>query len=201
MERLILTVTGPSGSGKTELVRELCDKHSFAKLISVTTRPKRPGEIEGQDYYFISEEEFIQLEQNKGLAQEAVFNGFRYGTTVAELERVSALGKIPIVIVEPGGIPQFERIANEYGYKLLTIFIEAEGKTLIKRYLSRISTGEKLDRLEYHARRIAAISDELKWKDSWDFDMCFHNNSDDLADISRFANIIGEFCGQSRNAA
>lgn len=201
MGAIIVTVTGPSGSGKTELVDELCRNHNFAKLVSVTTRPPRPGEIEGQDYYFISEEKFDLLKKTDSLIQSTEFNGFKYATTLEELERVSDQGKTPIVIVEPTGVPQFQEIADRYGYELHTVFIEAQREILIERYLRRILGETDAGRLPYHAKRIAAISDELGWGDSWDFDTRIQNNLNDLTEIAKFANLIGKLYGQSRNAA
>lgn len=202
MSKSIVTVTGPSGSGKTELVHELCANHPFSKLVSVTTRPMRNGEIEGKDYYFITDEEFTEIEQRSGLIQATEFNGYSYGTTAAELERISALGRVPIVIVEPTGIPQFQHIAAEHGYRLRTVFMDAERTTLIERYLQRVRNEPDSGRLPYHARRIAAIPEELSWSAAWDFDMRLFNNADDLSQIGRFANHVGEFCGcESRDAA
>lgn len=202
MNNLIVTVTGPSGSGKTELVRELCENHPFSKLVSVTTRPMRPKEIEGEDYYFISNDDFDMLEKTDGLVQAAAFNGFRYGTTVTELARVAALGRTPIVIVEPGGLPQFRDIAQANGYQLKTVFLTAGFQTLIERYLQRIHGEPDTSRLSYHAKRIVAVKDEVDWGKTWDFSIRLLNDSSDMEDIARIAEIIGELYGsKSGNAA
>ncbi|MFN3467365.1 MAG: guanylate kinase, partial [Candidatus Brocadiales bacterium] len=62
----LLIISGPSGSGKTSICRELEKDPRVRKSISVTTRPPRPQEQEGRDYYFVSEEEFKKrIEQEK----------------------------------------------------------------------------------------------------------------------------------------
>lgn len=69
----ITVVVGPSGSGKTTLVRDVANSHNT--LISFTTRPARPGEIHGRDYYFITDEEAEQLKANKQLLEYVEYNG------------------------------------------------------------------------------------------------------------------------------
>jgi guanylate kinase len=194
---VLLTLTGPSGSGKTLLIHELCENHNFSKLVSVTTRFPRPGEIEGKDYYFITPDEFARLEQSDNLVQATVFNGVSYGTTKTELERVAALGKVPAVIVEPTGIPQFQQICDVQGYQLKTIFLTAYPETLIARYLGRLydTDVDMWDKLEYHAKRIYAIKDETEWGTTWPFDMKFINNGTDIKNIARIAETIGELYG------
>lgn len=195
MGKLIVTVTGPSGSGKTELVHALCENHNFAKLVSVTTRPMRPGEVEGKDYYFISEEKFTELEQNEKLVQATVFNGCSYGTTTDELNRIYAIGKIPIVIVEPGGVPQFEAIAKTHGYRLKTLFMSADLQTLINRYLRRTTGADISARTEYHAKRLAGITGEMDWSGEWDFDMRIYNDTDNLSIVKNLAEGVAVACG------
>ena len=196
MRKMIVTVTGPSGSGKTELVHELCANHNFEKLVSVTTRHIRPGEVEGKDYYFISHDDFSNLQHDKQLVQSAHFNGFYYGTTLDELKRVYEKGNVPIVIVEPGGIPQFREIANKEGYALCTVFVGAERRTLIERYLRRIDTYHDSVQIPYHARRISAITEEMNWKTAWSYDLQLFNDADDLTQIAKLAEQVGDLCGK-----
>jgi guanylate kinase len=115
MSSNLVTITGPSGSGKTELIKALENRGKFARLISVTTRPMRPGEIDGLDYYFITEAEYQTIVSAGGFLQTVDFNGYHYGTTTHELARVRSIEKTPIVIVEPSGITQFDRISKEHG--------------------------------------------------------------------------------------
>lgn len=190
----LLTVTGPSGSGKTLLLKELCKEYNFSKIVSVTTRSPRPGEIEGEDYYFINNEEYCDLKENNNLIQAVHFNNRDYGTSKSELARISRLGKIPVVIVEPTGIPQFEAICCKYGFCLKTIFITAPYEVLIERYLFRMRDSlVSEENIAYHAMRIAAIKEEKKWGGLWTYSIKFKNPGSDLTDIHRIAKAANSF--------
>jgi guanylate kinase len=200
MNTNIITITGPSGSGKTELIKALENRGQFARLISVTTRPMRPGEIDGVDYYFITPAEFQDYVETDQLVQSVSFNGFNYGTTVKELRRVVGLEKRPIVIVEPSGIPHFSDIAEKYGFNHVKIFITAGQEVLVERYLRRISEPADPARLRYHARRISAISDEVQWGNLYEYDLRLYNGGNDLKHIDKMAELTENLYGEGGNA-
>lgn len=191
----ILTITGPSGSGKTELVKLLTQRHNFSKLVSVTTRPPRHGEVEGLDYYFISNDDFLSLKKGNRLIQEVEFNGKYYGTTRDELLRVYGMGRVPVVIVEPTGILQFRHVSLQENLLLKTVYIYASYEKLVERFLERVVDEKDKQKLAYHARRITAINDELKWATTWPFDLRLDNDSDNLNVLVEYARVIGENYG------
>ena len=81
-------ITGPSGVGKGTLIKGLLDRVPGLELaVSATTRPPRPGEADGRDYHFLSEEEFEERAQAGDFVEHAVYAGNRYGTLRSELER------------------------------------------------------------------------------------------------------------------
>jgi guanylate kinase len=81
-------VTGPSGVGKGTLIRGLLERVPGLELaVSATTRPPRPGEVDGRDYHFLSPEEFERRVQAGDFVEHAVYAGNRYGTLRSELER------------------------------------------------------------------------------------------------------------------
>jgi len=98
----LLIVTAPSGSGKTTIVRHLMSVYDeLAFSVSATTRPKRPYEIHGKDYYFMSDEEFHKgVENGLFVEWEEVYEGRFYGTLKSEIERISDDGKIPVFDIE-----------------------------------------------------------------------------------------------------
>lgn len=197
----LVTITGPSGSGKTELIKALEKRGTFGRLISVTTRPIRKGELYGIDYYFISKELFQDYEETSSLVQSVHFNGYDYGTTIHELERVLSLKRTPIVIVEPSGVPHFAEIAKEQGLNHIKIFVTAGLEMLVERYLQRINEPADPARLRYHAKRIAAISDELNWNTLHDYDLNLYNGDDNLTHIDRMAEFVEKlYSGQGGNA-
>jgi guanylate kinase len=81
-------VTGPSGVGKGTLIRGLLEQlPGLAMSVSATTRRPRPGEVDGRDYYFLSDEDFDQRLAAGDFIEHATYAGNRYGTLRSELER------------------------------------------------------------------------------------------------------------------
>lgn len=80
---LMFVLSSPSGAGKTTLSRKLLERHgdgSLAMSVSVTTRPPRPGEVEGRDYFFISPKEHERMAAGGELLEHAQVFDYRYGT-------------------------------------------------------------------------------------------------------------------------
>lgn len=83
----LYVVAAPSGGGKTSLVRALLDDvENIAVSVSHTTRPKRPNETEGQDYYFIDDDKFNKMLKNNEFVEHATVFGHSYGTSKAQIE-------------------------------------------------------------------------------------------------------------------
>ena len=196
MSKRLITITGPSGSGKTELLNKLCETGKFSRLISVATRPMRPGEKDGVDYHFTNIPVFEKLLKEDQFVQHVNFRGQYYGTLKSDATESVLSGTIPVVIVEPTGVPQFKKFCDENGFELFTIFVQAEFEVLIERYLSRIEPYdfESSERIAYHSKRIAAIhSEHTEWKDSHPFNITFHNSGNSLNYIDEMATMVGTF--------
>jgi len=105
MERKIIVLSGPSGVGKTTLYKRLLREFSSSLdfSISATTRPIRPGEKNGLDYYFIKEEEFIKKINLGEFVEWAKVHGHYYGTLKSEVERILANGKNCLLDVDVQG--------------------------------------------------------------------------------------------------
>jgi len=91
----LIVISAPSGTGKTSVIKEILrmnqDKLIFS--VSATTRPKRPNEIDGVDYYFLTEEEFKKkIENDEFIEWERIYD-YYYGTPKSEIERAKNLGK------------------------------------------------------------------------------------------------------------
>ena len=82
---MLLVVSGPSGSGKTTLCRRLADSGEACYSISCTTRPPRPGEVNGRDYHFLTREEFVRRLETGDFLEHAVVHGHLYGSLKAEV--------------------------------------------------------------------------------------------------------------------
>jgi len=104
---LLYIVSAPSGAGKTTLCRQLSGAMpSLSYSISHTTRKPRPGEVEGEHYYFVSEEEFERIRLAGGFVEWANVHGNLYGTSKAELERLFDLGNDVILDIDTQGAMQ-----------------------------------------------------------------------------------------------
>lgn len=96
-KRKVICILGKAGSGKDTLKKYLCDNYGeiFSPLVTYTTRPKRENEIDGRDYYFISEEEWQKREWFESLT----FNNWHYSSSLESFLR----DKITVAIVTPKG--------------------------------------------------------------------------------------------------
>ena len=121
MEKLVI-FSAPSGSGKTTVVRHLLETNTdLAFSVSATTRKKRPNEIHGKDYYFLTIEEFEEkIKSDAFLEYEQVYDGLYYGTLKSEVERIWSLGKSVIFDVDVVGGLNIKKI---YGKKALAVFL------------------------------------------------------------------------------
>ena len=98
-DRRPIVISGPSGAGKGTLINMLVDKHSkvFAKKVSHTTRPPQEGETHGEQFFFVTKEEFNVLLDGDSFLEHSSYNGNDYGTSKKILEGIIAEGKVPIM--------------------------------------------------------------------------------------------------------
>jgi guanylate kinase len=101
----VIVVTGTSGAGKGTLERLLL--HTFPELelaVSATTRERRPSEVDGTHYWFLSEHEFDERLTEKGFLEYVTFPwGQRSGTLRSEIDRIRAAGRVPLLDLETDG--------------------------------------------------------------------------------------------------
>jgi len=139
----IVVITAPSGAGKSSIVRKLMkQRHDLAFSISCTTRDKRDGEVNGREYYFISNEEFKRkIQGNEFVEYEEVYPGKFYGTLKTEVEKIWAQRKVALFDIDVKGA---ETLEKQFGDDALTIFIQPPSKeALINRLKNRASEDDK----------------------------------------------------------
>ncbi|MEN3040856.1 MAG: guanylate kinase [Bacteroidia bacterium] len=159
-----LLFTGPSGSGKTTIAQLLLQKYDVLTFsISATTRPPRPGEKHGQDYYFLTESEFDEEIQKGGFLEwERIFSGYRYGTLKREIARIERLGKIPVFVKDVKGALSLKKV---FGEELVTVFLVPPSiEALRERLLSR-----GLNDVEDLSQRLARAEEELRLLPLFDY--------------------------------
>jgi guanylate kinase len=118
---LLLVLSSPSGAGKTSITRALIEREQGLRLsVSVTTRPQRPGEIDGQHYSFIDEGRFTQMAEAGELLEHATVFGNRYGTPRGFVEAALGRGEDIITDVDWQGTQQLKQNLRD---DLVSIFI------------------------------------------------------------------------------
>jgi guanylate kinase len=110
----VFVITGPSGVGKGTLIRGLLERVPGLELsVSATTRPPRPGERDGVDYHFLSDEEFDRGVANGEFVEHARYSGHQYGTLRSELERRMAEAAGVVLEIEVQGARQIRAAMPE----------------------------------------------------------------------------------------
>lgn len=110
----LFLVSAPSGAGKTSIVNAALAADSDTTVsVSHTTRPARGGEIDGDNYFFVGDDEFTQMIENGEFLEHANVFGKRYGTSKAEVERKRSAGKNVILEIDWQGAQQVREVLPE----------------------------------------------------------------------------------------
>jgi guanylate kinase len=145
--RPVFVVTGPSGAGKGTLIRALIDRLADLEVaISATTRAQRPGEEDGREYWFLSEDEFAARVAEGAFLEWVEYVSHKcYGTLRSEIDRIAEHGRVCVLELELDGALHVQ--AELPG--ACTVFISADVDELERRLRERAteSTGEIDDRI------------------------------------------------------
>jgi guanylate kinase len=156
--RPVFVLTGTSGEGKSTLAKLLVERVSGLELaVSATTRPRRPGEEHGRDYWFLSDEEFDRKLEEGDFVEWVELpwgEGYRSGTLWSELDRIASEGRSPVLEIETNGaLAVRDRIPAA-----VTIFVTAPSREERERRLRLRATeseGEIDERLDIAERQLA----------------------------------------------
>ena len=166
---LMLVLSSPSGAGKTSIARSLLTRDKEIKMsVSATTRPRRPGEAEGKDYYFVDEEKF-KIDINKGLFLEyaRVFDHY-YGTPLGLVQKLLSSGCDVLFDIDWQGTQQIKAKARD---DLVSIFVLPPSTAeLEKRLITRAQ-----DSAEVVASRMARAADEMSHYPEYDYIIVNHD--------------------------
>lgn len=110
---LLIVVSGPSGAGKGTICKELKETSDIELSVSMTTREPRPGEKEGKSYYFITEEEFLDMVERGGFLEHAHVYGNHYGTPKDLVMEKLAEGKDVVLEIDIQGALKIKEVYPE----------------------------------------------------------------------------------------
>jgi guanylate kinase len=160
---LMFVLSSPSGAGKTTLSRMLiAETPALQMSVSATTRPKRPGEVEGKDYFFVDHERFKAMVDDGELLEWATVFDNRYGTPRAPVEAALSSGKDVLFDIDWQGTQQLrDRSPND----VVSIFILPPSVTALEQRLhTRAQDSEEVIR-----GRMRKAGDEMSHFDAYDY--------------------------------
>jgi guanylate kinase len=174
----IVVLSSPSGAGKTTLTHRLLQTDPGLSLsVSVTTRPRRPNEVEGVAYRFIDRAAFDRMVEGRELLEHATVFGNSYGTPKAPVERVLAAGREIVSDLDWQGTQQLQQTI---GSDLVSVFILPPSVEELERRL----TARNQDSPEVVRDRMAKALDEMSHFPEYDYVLVNADLADSVATLS-----------------
>ena len=174
---LLIVLSSPSGAGKTTISRLLLEADpEIAMSVSATTRPKRPGEVEGTDYHFVDDGEFDRLIHVNDFVEWAPVFGYRYGTPKAPVKQALREGRDILFDIDWQGTQQLH---SAMGEDLVRIFILPPSMAELERRLRARGT----DSEEVVAERMQRAASEISHWAEYDYVLVNADQSACLADV------------------
>ncbi len=157
----LIIITAPSGAGKTTLIRKLLKDNNYKLSVSYTTRSPRKGEINGIDYNFINDKEFLQKKDSNFFAEWALVHNHYYGTSKEDSYNLIKTGKTVIFDVDYQGALNLQRTMPD----ALSIFILPPSLEILKKRL----VNRKTDSQEVIDLRIKNAQKEIYYSKHFDY--------------------------------
>jgi len=187
----LIVISGFSGAGKGTVVKGLVEKYGYSLSISATTRAPRPGEVDGKDYYFKTQDEFRTMIDYNGFIEWAQYVDNYYGTPRKFVEQEIASGRDVILEIEVQGAAI---VKNQYPDSRLIFITTKDVETLKERLTGRGSETE-----EQVAKRLKRAAEEASFIGNYDYIVV----NDDLNTCIDTVNsvILSEKCKREKNGA
>ena len=152
MKNIVIVLAGPSGVGKDSVMLGLINKHPnlYQKFANTTTREKRLGEVEGVNYHYVTQDEFLRRIKFGEVFEHVIHYGNYYGMSKKAIEQVWERGLIAINNCQINGIRETKKL---YGKNCVTVFIKAPHEVVKARLIGRGDSAEQ--------RKIRADYDEF----------------------------------------
>jgi guanylate kinase len=168
---LLVVLSGTAGSGKDSVVRRMRERGiPFEFIVTCTTRPPRPGEENGRDYFFVSDSEFQELLRRGDLLEHAEVYGHQYGNSKTKVRQALAAGRDALLRIDVQGADTIRRKCPQ----AVTVFLTASSEEELGSRLRR--RGSESD--EQVALRLRAAREEMLRMP--DFDYVVVNADDEL---------------------
>jgi guanylate kinase len=176
----LLVLSAPSGGGKSSIARNLLQgRDDLGYSVSATTRPMREREREGQDYYFISREDFLRRREAGEFLESAAYGGHLYGTLRSEIDRIFAKGKHAVLDIEIEGARQ---IRTNFPNSLHVFVLPPSAEVLVGRLKGRNTEPPEVVR-----QRITRAGEELAAVAEYDYALV---NQDLVVAVAQVAAIL-----------
>ena len=164
MRGRLIVVSGPSGAGKSSLIREALEAVTeLAYSVSATTRPPRPGEVDGEHYVFLSREEFERWIEEGKFLEWAPYSGNLYGTLEGKVQGMLDVGRSVILEIELQGARQVRQKRPD----AVMVFVRAPSLEETRRRLS----GRATETAEAMETRLATAVGEVAARDEFDHEV------------------------------
>ena len=175
MKGKLIIVSGPSGSGKSTVTKIVKDKLNIPLSISATTRNPRDGEIDGKDYFFLSEEEFKNKIANDEFYEYAEVHGNYYGTLKKTVEDNLNRGLNVILEIDVQGA----LIAKEKKKDAILVFFRTKDMEVLEKRLR----DRKTDSEEVIQTRLKNAETELKYENKYNYTIINENLEDSIQEL------------------
>lgn len=177
MKRLLLVLSAPSGGGKTTIAKKLLQvRKDLGYSVSATTRATRNGERDGQDYHFLSREEFERRRKQGEFLEWAEYGTQLYGTLKREIDRIFGEGRHAVLDIEVEGARQ---IRKNFPNSLQVFVLPPSAHVLVERLKRRNTENPDLLR-----RRLTRASEELAAVAEYDYAVVNEDLNTAVAEVS-----------------
>jgi guanylate kinase len=175
---IVAVVSGPSGVGKTTVIDGLLKRPGYARSITATTRPPRPGEKDGRDYEFLTRERFEEGLRAGRFLEHATVHGNLYGTPRDGVEAVLARGEVCLLNIDVQGAESLRRS----GLPVVTIFLLPPSTEELLARLEKRATEPP----EEKARRLEVARREMAEADRFDARVVNRTVAEAVAEVAAF---------------
>ncbi|NIR48695.1 guanylate kinase [candidate division KSB1 bacterium] len=182
---LLVVISAPSGGGKTTIIRKVlaATNENYRYSISATTRERRENEVDGRDYFFLSEKEFERKKRQGEFVEWAEVHGDFYATPREHLDRWLDEGRIVLLDLDvDGGL----EIKNKYSNSAILIFVKPPSfQSLIQRLKNRKTESDA--EIE---KRLQRYPKEIQKADEYDYQIVNQNLDDTVKEIVKIVNSV-----------